>query len=344
MAGTIQQIAEIAGVSRGTVDRALNERGRVNPEVSEKIWAIANEIGYVPKSRRLRTEKVLPGEIRKIGVITLLSETSFMKDVKHGIQDAQRELRDRGVELLVKESEGVDEEEQLKALAELESQGIEGLAIMPVESNRVRERLNELAAEKNIPVVTFNSDIIGTKRACYVGLDNRKSGRTAAGLMALMTKEKGKILVITGYFSNSVNSQRVDGFVEEMKKSFPQMELLGVQSSFDQSEEVEKIITNAMLSFPEINGIFVVSGGQAGVQRAFSNMKLERRPYVIIYDLTPVNRIALEEDVVDFLIDQNGYEQGYRPPFLLASKLLKGKEIKKEYRYTDITIRTKYNL
>ena len=37
MAVTIQQIAERAGVSRGTVDRALNNRGRINPEVAEMI-------------------------------------------------------------------------------------------------------------------------------------------------------------------------------------------------------------------------------------------------------------------------------------------------------------------
>lgn len=37
MAVTIQQIAEQAGVSRGTVDRALNHRGRINPEVAENL-------------------------------------------------------------------------------------------------------------------------------------------------------------------------------------------------------------------------------------------------------------------------------------------------------------------
>ena len=52
MAGTIQQIAELAGVSRGTVDRALNNRGRINPEVAKKIEQIADEIGYVPKHRK----------------------------------------------------------------------------------------------------------------------------------------------------------------------------------------------------------------------------------------------------------------------------------------------------
>ena len=48
MAVTIQQIADLAGVSRGTVDRALNNRGRIRPEVAEKIKEIAKELGYQP--------------------------------------------------------------------------------------------------------------------------------------------------------------------------------------------------------------------------------------------------------------------------------------------------------
>lgn len=52
MAGTIKEIAEKAGVSRGTVDRALNNRGRVNPEVAERIFEIAREMNYQPKRKR----------------------------------------------------------------------------------------------------------------------------------------------------------------------------------------------------------------------------------------------------------------------------------------------------
>ena len=48
MAVTMQQIADLAGVSRGTVDRALNNRGRIRPEVAEKIKMIAKELGYQP--------------------------------------------------------------------------------------------------------------------------------------------------------------------------------------------------------------------------------------------------------------------------------------------------------
>ena len=59
MAVTLQQIAEFAGVSRGTVDRALHNRGRVNPEVAARIRKIADELGYryhmeVPYPIRMR--------------------------------------------------------------------------------------------------------------------------------------------------------------------------------------------------------------------------------------------------------------------------------------------------
>ena len=58
MGVTLQQIAEAAGVSRGTVDRALNDRGRIKPEVAEKIKKIAEEMGYQPnRAGRVCTDR-----------------------------------------------------------------------------------------------------------------------------------------------------------------------------------------------------------------------------------------------------------------------------------------------
>lgn len=340
MAVTIQDIAEAAGVSRGTVDRALNDRGRINPEVARHIQDIAKELGYVPRRKKNGNDK----KHIKIGVVTQLSKASFMIQVRKGIEDARRELADRDVELILEECMTVDEIEQLKAIDKLSEQDVLGIAVMPVECNAVRQRINSLVEEADIPVVTFNSDIVGTKRSCFVGLDNKRSGQTAAGLMGVMTGGKGKVLVITGYFGNSVNSMRVDGFVEEIKTSFQELELVGVQSSFDEAEEVERIIMNTMGVFPDLVGIIVVSGGQAGIRNAFEKLSPEKRPFVIIYDLTPKNVKALEDGVADFLIDQNGYTQGYRSLFVLADILQKGQVPLEEHLYTDIIIKNKYNV
>ena len=46
------------------------------------------------------------------------------------------------------------------------------------------------------------------------------------------------------------------------------MDLVGVQSSFDHTDEVEKIIVNSMSAFPDLEGIFVASaagGSQKGI-------------------------------------------------------------------------------
>ena len=341
MAVTIQQIAEAAGVSRGTVDRALNNRGRINPEVAKQIRQIAEEMGYVPKNRKRSAAS--KGKIR-IGVVTQLARSSFMLEVNRGIRQAAEELKEKGIELLVREGLSVDEEEQLGAIDALVKEGIHGIAVMPVDCESIRMKLNWLIEEKRIPVVTFNSDIVGTKRSCYVGMDNRKSGRTAAGLLGMLTGGAGKVLVITGFFSNHVNNERVDGFVEELKNAYPDLELAGVQGSFDDSEEVDKIIRNTLLNMPGINGIFVASGGQEGIARAYEELKLERRPFTVIYDLTPNNRKALADDVADFLIDQEAYVQGYQPPLVLADILLKDKKVEEEFQYTDINIKTKYNI
>lgn len=344
MAGTIQQIAELAGVSRGTVDRALNNRGRVNQEVADKIQKIADEMGYVPKHKNKMAGQRISNKKHKIGVVTQLSGSSFMLQVNKGLIDAKERLEVQGIQILIRENDRVDEEEQCKALLELEEEGIDGLAIMPVEGEKIRNRINYLIEEKQIPVVTFNTDIVGTKRCCFVGLDNWKSGQTAAGLMGMMMRGSGKVLVITGYFSNSAGSRRVDGFVEELKTSFPSIEVAGVQSSFDQTKEVEKIIVNAMLSYPGITGIFVASAGQAGVKQAFEKLNLSERPYVILYDMTPKNMLALQEGSADFLIDQEGYDQGNKALMLLSDILTRGIWPKKEYLYTEISIRTKYNI
>lgn len=341
MAVTIQQIAEKAGVSRGTVDRALNNRGRINPEVADMVKRTAEEMGYVHKARKRQKNS---GGKRKIGIVTQLSGSSFMLEIKRGIQTGKKELEDLGIEVLVKENTSVHEEDQLRAIDELLKEGIQGLAIMPVDSEAIREKLNWLVNEKKIQVVTFNSDIVGTKRCCFVGMDNKLSGQTAAGLFGLMTRGVGKILVITGYFSSMLNNSRVDGFVEEIKKISPKLEIAGVQGSFNNTEEVRKIIENAMMSISGINGIFVVSGGQEGIVEAFKNLGVDQRPYVVIYDQTKKNEKLLRDNVADFLIDQNGFEQGYRPQRILADLLLNDNQPEKEFFYTGIDIKTKYNL
>ncbi|MDE7034800.1 MAG: LacI family DNA-binding transcriptional regulator, partial [Eubacteriales bacterium] len=95
MAVTSQQIAELAGVSRGTVDRALHNRGRVNPEVAARIHKIAAELGYKPNiigQALVRTQRGF-----KLGAILQSAETPPMQIVAEGVRQAAAELHSSGV-------------------------------------------------------------------------------------------------------------------------------------------------------------------------------------------------------------------------------------------------------
>lgn len=48
MALTLAQVAELAGVSRSTASRVINEHPNVRPEVRERVWQVIHEHGYQP--------------------------------------------------------------------------------------------------------------------------------------------------------------------------------------------------------------------------------------------------------------------------------------------------------
>ena len=101
---TIQTIADLAGVSRGTVDRVLNNRSYVKAEVRDRVLKIARDLGYEsPREMHLREQET---GIRPLRLGVLLPNWGFghqfLDEVKQGIAEAQTELEDARVEILIK--------------------------------------------------------------------------------------------------------------------------------------------------------------------------------------------------------------------------------------------------
>lgn len=88
---TIRQIAEESGVSRGTVDRVLNNRGKVRPEVEERVRKVAEELGYKPNL--LGRALIKMKENIKIGVILQDTGTPYLKHYRMGQEGKRRSRR-----------------------------------------------------------------------------------------------------------------------------------------------------------------------------------------------------------------------------------------------------------
>ena len=340
MAVTSQQVADAAGVSRGTVDRAINNRGRIKPEVAERVRRIAKEMGYQPN--RAGRALVMSRKAIKIGVI-IQPMTPFMEKVMEGVVEAKKEVEQMGAEVLIREIENMDVDQTVKTMQELKEAGCNGIAVVPVEDERVRRTIDEFAGE-HIPVVTLNCDIQGSKRICFIGPDALQSGRVAAGLMAEILPEGSRVLMISGYPTNNTNKNRINGFSKELVSCREDIKLLDVQYAFEDDRMSEMITKGMLKEYEDIGGIYLSASGVQGVCRALEELGMTGCVKVISNDLTDQNKQFLREGRVQFLLGQEGHRQGYEPVQILFDKLFDGKEREAEFTYTEISIKTKYNL
>lgn len=341
MGVTLQQIAEAAGVSRGTVDRALNDRGRIKPEVAEKIKKIAEEMGYQP-NRAGRALAMAKQSVR-IGVILQSADTPFMKKVLNGIEDAKVEVERMGIEVMVKKLSGIDSVKVMDTMKKMRASGCKGIAMVPVEDEELKKLIHEFV-EEDIPVVTFNSDLEDSDRLCFVGQNALQSGKVAAGLMAEILPKGAKVQVISGYPSNQSHRNRSKGFISELTAVRKDVEILDIQYAYDDSKIAGKITEEMLKLHPALCGIYLAASGTDGVCKVLKNKGLVGKVKVISNDLTTRNEQELKRGLIQFLLGQNAYVQGYSPVMILFDKLFDGKEPEEEYQYTEIVIKTKYNL
>lgn len=341
MAVTLEQIAQAAGVSRGTVDRALNNRGRIRPEVAENIKKIAQEMGYQPN--RAGRALAMSRHSLKIGVIIQAAETPFMKKVMKGIEEARTEVERLGVGVNVKKIKTVDAGKVIEAMEKMRKSGCNGIAIAPVEDEGLRQLVDEFA-ENGIPVVTFNSDLENSKRLCFIGQNALQSGRAAAGLMAEILPQGAKVQVISGYPSNQSHKDRSKGFIKELSACRRDVEILGIQYAYDDNNIAGKITEEMLKEYGDLRGIYLAASGTEGVCKILKEKSLAGKIKVISNDLTFRNEQELKQGTVSFLLGQDAYVQGYSPIMTLFNKLFDGKDPEEEYAYTEIVIKTKYNL
>lgn len=342
MAVTLQQIAEAAGVSRGTVDRALNNRGRINPEVAQKIKNIAAEMGYQPN--RAGRALAMAKRSVKLGIILQSIETPFMQEVLAGVENAKMEVERMGAEVCTYSIKGIDVAQVIRAMEEMRADGFSGIALMPTEDELLKRMINTFVDEYKIPIVTLNADLEGTKRICFVGQDGRKSGRTAAGLIGEIIPEGGKVAVISGHSSNPSLNDRVKGFQQEMKHSFPNIHVLGIRYSYDDNWVAKKIADELMHENPDLDGIYVTAHGEEGVCAALEESGQYQRIKLISHDLVPLNMEYLKKGIINFLIGQDAYLQGHEPIMILFHMFFDGIQPKEEYQFTEIVIKSRYNI
>lgn len=333
---TAKEIARASQVSRSTVQRALSGHPSVSERTRRRVLAIARSRGYRP-NRHARALVMRRQKVEYAAVLTV-PENSFMQEVLKGITRAQEELKDSGGKLSIHFMETIDGERQARLIDQLVSESVKGIVFIPVDCAAVRQAVAR-GVQQGTAFVSLATDLSRSSRLCFVGQDNVRSGRVAAELMGFLLRRGDPVACFVGTLQFLGHAQRLEGFRSRYAASHDAADIVAVIENADSSRLAEKQTRDLLASRPDLKGIFVAGAGLEGICRAVKAAGRAGAVRIVGYDLAQARRYC-REGTVDFVIDQDPVEEGYRALNALSSFVLYG-ETPAERQLVRIDIRTR---
>ncbi len=319
---TIKKIAEIAGVSRGTVDRVLNNRPGVKDEVRKRVLSISEALDYEPNIAGKALVK--QNKPYNIGVILpQVGDDKFYTEINRGMEAAQKEYKDWGINVIYEYSREYSVANQISCIDNIIQKDISALAFVPIDNEEIVKKINAL--NKSIIPVTYVTDIEGIKKLCFIGIDAEKCGRIAGDLLGKILNNNENIILLTT--SKEVLAQKLKrkGVLDSINESEKKINIVGVYEIYDRDDKAFESIIKAFRENETINGIYSATGlGIGGLGKALKLVDPENKVHVITSDLIPETMELLQKRIVDFTITQQPFNIGHRTIKYISNYLLRG--------------------
>lgn len=336
---TIKQIADMCGVSRGTVDRVLNNRGNVKPEKRKRVLEVMRELNYQPNpaGKALAARKHKP----VVGILLPSDGIVFFDDVLETMHRMARRYEDYGVRFVWRLLRGYHADEQCAAIEELRHE-VNALIVNPMSEPAVIQKIDECVAD-GIFVITINNDVELSHRQLYVGSDYYEGGQTAGALLQMIGPEELKTGVLMGSKAMLGHRQRLDGFCDILRKN-PHFELLAVEENED-DERISYEKAKAMLEkYPELNALFVISAGASGAGQAVKELGRVQSVTLIVFDTIPTTVQLMKEGVVKAALYQHPHQQAAKAIRAAFEYLVNGVRPEKQQDIVQNEIRILQNV
>lgn len=301
----------MAGVSAGTVDRVLHNRGDVSAASREKVRKVLDEIDYHPNmfAIGLAAKK----RYRMLCIIPYYIEHDYWHAVAAGINRAAQELRPFNVSVEYLYYHHADRPSYEAVCARVRCEAADAVLIAP----NFREETLALTSsleEKNVPYAFIDFNIEDTHAICYIGQDSRMSGYIAAKI--LMRKyEEGQELIL--FLNNKKDSpaeiqmqRRLDGFMSYISQEHSNLAVHDVILTKEDDAANCRTLESFFAAHPKA-ALGVVFNSRVYQVADYLHETGHKLAGLVGYDLLPKNVGYLKSGEVDHLIGQRPGLQGY---------------------------------
>jgi len=262
--------------------------------------------------------------------------SAYWGAAKTGAEKAAREL---GVKSTFQEPPTQDISRQLSILNTLVSQGITGFSVSAIQPSSLTSTING-AANRNVNMLAIDSPMqqFQAKVPVYLGTPNYTAGQQAGQAMTKLLPDGGDVAILVGSLTATNATQRIQGFKDAVKGT-----KIKVFQTYNDNGDAGKALQNAsgaLQADPGLKAFYTVysydgpSAGQA-VQAAGKTGRVQ----VLADDAEPKTLQFLKDGVVQAMILQQPYQQGYLSEYILTAMQVLGRDatllLLKPYLDTD---------
>lgn len=264
---TIQDIANLAGVSKSTVSRSLNNNSMIAASTRSRIQKLARDLNF---SYNANARSLTLNKVDTIGIIT--SEDRSVTDYIDLLTGSVREyFESRGIDVLIAHANNAETgESNIQRL--VQTAKVSGLFIISPE---VRTEDWSFLKETGFPSVIVH---FRPENTCYSDfncffVDNEKGGYFAAEL--LIKNGRHRLLTLTEGKGQIQFLDRTAGFIRAIEKHNLKESRHNIIEGECSYEFAYQVIRDKISLFRQIDGIFVQSDVMAaGVLNALQDMKI----------------------------------------------------------------------
>jgi LacI family transcriptional regulator len=297
----LASVAQEAGVSVATVDRVIHSRAGVKPHTADHILAVIERLEN-GVSETAPVSEIRPNNLY-FDVILPIGTNAFFNILEEEIREYANRPANTGLSIRIHRIKGFDPDTLAETIERISLQS-DGVAIVAIESPKVRDAVNR-AVQRGIPVVTLVSDLSGSRRMGFVGLDNRAGGRTAGYLMGrFLAGRSGTVLLLAGSPQLRDHEEREMGFRRVLSERFNDLKIITFLEDKDDDETAYHQVKKILGEYPDLVGIYDIGAGTLGIARALAETTRTEDIVFIGHELTRYSRELIIDDVMDAVIDQ----------------------------------------
>lgn len=320
----LTDIARLANVSVGTVDRVIHNRGRVSEENIRRVKEIMEQVGYRPNliARSLAVKK----PCHLVALIPDFRPGDYWSAMEYGIRRAEEEWESYGVKVSVltfDQYSKVSFEQAVSRLQEM-TETVDGVIVGTLFKEAVIQ-LSEHLDAREIPYVYVDSDIEEQGRLAYYGTDSVAGGEIGARMLLASMVFQGDILVAhIQHDKGSMSTQgqkRYSGFLQYLKQQGYEVNLVEVDLWIGDEAHNEQVLDEAFRNHPGIRGA-VTFNSSCYILGDYLEKRQKHEIRLVGYDLIDPNVRLLNEGYVQALIAQRPELQGYNGVKALSRLLL----------------------